>query len=305
MKSFEFDPPVGVSQALKPGLRRILAPNPSPMTYRGTNTYLLGQKALAVIDPGPNNSDHLQAILDAADGVPVEAILVTHSHVDHSQLARPLAKATGAPVLAFGDSYSGRSEIMKRLEISETLGGGEGVDAKFTPDQTLQDMEVIEGKDWQITALWTPGHFGNHMCFAWRDVLFTGDHVMGWASSLVSPPDGDLRDFMTSCRRLQTREDRTYFPGHGAAVTAPAARLDDLIRHREMRTNQILSVLNNSALTIPEIVSCIYSDIPSGLHGAAERNVFAHLIDLIEKSEVVSLDPLSSKAHFALAGHKV
>ncbi|MGB8621685.1 MAG: MBL fold metallo-hydrolase, partial [Paracoccaceae bacterium] len=223
-------PRAGVVQRPEPGLRLVLAPNPSPMTYWGTNTYLLGTGYVAVIDPGPASDAHLEAILGAlAPGERISHILVTHSHVDHSTLAPALSCATGAPVLAFGDSAAGRRADLAALT---GLGGGEGVDRAFSPDERLADGDIVRGQGWSVTALWTPGHMGNHMCFAWGEALFTGDHVMGWASSMVSPPDGDLTAFMTSLERLATRRDRIFYPAHGAPVRDPAARLAELIAHR-------------------------------------------------------------------------
>ena len=205
------------------GVRRLLAPNPSPMTFHGTNTYLVGDTDLAVIDPGPDSPDHLAAIMGAVGAhQQITHILVTHAHIDHSPLARALARATGAPVLAYGDASAGRSLVMQQLAAQGLAGGGEGVDHAFVPDLCIPHGAVVSGPDWTLEAIWTPGHFGNHLCFAFDDILFTGDLVMGWASSLVSPPDGDLTDFMASCAALRGRKDRVYLPGHGDAVTEPA-----------------------------------------------------------------------------------
>jgi len=298
----EFDPTPGLAETLEPGLRRILAPNPSPMTFRGTNTYLLGEGRVAVIDPGPDRPGHLEAILAAlAPGETVSHILVTHSHVDHSPLARPLALATGAPVCAFGDSRAGMRADMAALSGAGVTGGGEGVDRDFRPDETLADGEEIAGDGWRVTALWTPGHMGNHMSFAWGDAVFSGDHVMGWASSMVSPPDGDLTAFMASCRRLAERADRVFYPGHGAPVPDPAARLGWLTRHRETRTAQLRAALAEAPGTVPELTVRIYTDIDPRLLPAAERNVFAHLIDLARKGEVTAEPELALAARFALA----
>ena len=287
---------------LEPGLRRVLAPNPSPMTHWGTNTYILGEGRVAVIDPGPADRSHLSAILDAlSPGETVSHILVTHSHLDHSTLARPLADATGAPILAYGDSQAGRSPVMQQLAAKADIGGGEGVDAGFVPDEQLADGARIDGEEWSLTALWTPGHFGNHLCFASEDAVFTGDHVMGWASSLVSPPDGDLTAFMASTRRLAARNDRVFHPGHGAPVETPQARADWLIRHRTSREAAILSALGNRPETIPALARRVYHDTPPALLPAAERNLFAHLIDLNQRG-IVQADPaLLPSARYALA----
>lgn len=295
----DFDPPTGTAEDLEPGLRRIVAPNPSPMTWRGTNTYLVGETGLAVIDPGPDDPGHLQAILDAVGpGQHVSHILVTHAHLDHSPLAHPLAQATGAPVLAYGDARAGRSAVMEMLEANGLAGGGEGVDAGFAPDIALADGDTVQGDGWEIRALWTPGHFGNHLAFLWGDVGFSGDLVMGWASSLVSPPDGDLTDFMASCDRLRAERLRILHAGHGAPVTDPAARIDWLTGHRRGREAAILAALAAGPADAATLTRTIYTDTPAALLPAAERNVFAHLVDLVQKNRVAAKSALSARAVF-------
>ncbi|UYV39347.1 MBL fold metallo-hydrolase [Rhodobacteraceae bacterium D3-12] len=297
----DFNPPTGVAIELEPGLRRVICSNASPMTYRGTNTYILGTRGLAVIDPGPENESHLAAILNAVEqGQKITHIFVTHSHVDHSPLSHALAHETGAPVLALGDWQAGRSAVMQTLAEQGLAGGGEGVDAAFHPDVTIADGEVVEGDGWSLRAIHTPGHYGNHLSFAWGDALFCGDHVMGWASSLVSPPDGDLTDFMASCARLQSETWRVFHPGHGAPITSPAARLDWLITHRLGREAEILAALAIGPATAYDIATRIYTDVPSALIGAATRNVFAHLVDLTGKNRVSPLPHLSADAEFRL-----
>ena len=297
----DFDPPVGIAETLSPGLRRILAPNPSPMTYRGTNTYIIGTKGLGVIDPGPQSPAHLQAILDAVGpGQEITHIIVTHTHLDHSPLARALADKVGAPVLAFGDASAGRSEIMHQLAATGLMGGGEGIDEAFVPDQTVADCDVITGDGWQLEALHTPGHIGNHLSLGWGDICFTADHVMGWASSLVSPPDGDLTDFMASCAKLAARNWDVFHPGHGAPVHSPAERLDWLIKHRLGREAAILAELRKGPATAHEIATTVYADTPPALLGAATRNVLAHLVDLTGKSKTSPLGELHAEAKFQL-----
>ncbi|WP_456390528.1 MBL fold metallo-hydrolase [Profundibacter sp.] len=298
MMDADFNPVAGVAETLEDGLRRILAPNPSPMTWRGTNTYIIGQGHVAVIDPGPDNPAHFDAIMAATHGEVIEAILVTHSHIDHSPLARPLSEASGAPVLAFGDSLAGRSAVMSDLVARGMTGGGEGIDAAFAPDRCLLDNEVVEGTDWRVTALWTPGHMANHLCFAWGDALFTGDHVMGWASSLVSPPDGDLTQFMTSSTRLAARKDKIYHSGHGAPITNPAERINWLIDHRNSREAQILAAMGDNPATVPALTRIIYTDAPAALLPAAQRNVLAHLIDLSGRGLISAPSGLSPDAKF-------
>ncbi len=302
MSPEETPPPVGVPELLAPGLRRILAPNPSRMTHWGTNTYLLGERDIAVIDPGPNDARHLEAILRALPaGARLRHIIVTHAHLDHAPLARPLSEATGAPVHGFGPAEAGRSAAMQALAASGLSGGGEGVDRDFTPDETLADGACLQGADWQLTALHTPGHMGNHICLAWGDRLFSGDHVMGWASSLVSPPDGDLTDFMASCHRLAARRWRCFYPGHGAPIEDPAARLDWLITHRRRREAEILAALRDGPHSASALAARIYRDQPAALLPAAARNVFAHLVDLAQRGHVTPPATLAFDAAVTLA----
>lgn len=301
MNTPENTPTAGVSRDLAPGLRVVLAPNPSPMTYWGTNTYLLGTTEVAVIDPGPESSAHLQAILDAVpQGGRISHIFVTHAHLDHSPLSRALSRETGAPVYAYGTATRGRSAVMRDLAARGFLGGGEGIDADFAPDIVMEDGDIVSAEGWQIEALHTPGHIGNHLCFAWQDALFCGDHVMGWASSLVSPPDGDLSDFMASCHRLRKRDWQVFYSGHGAPIDAPAERLDWLISHRGGREKEILLALQDGAATATDLAARLYTDISPRLLPAASRNVFAHLIDLTSKNRVTSEGPLTFDAAFRL-----
>ncbi|GAA6158130.1 MBL fold metallo-hydrolase [Ruegeria sp. HU-ET01832] len=295
----DFNPPPGQAVELQAGLRRILAPNPSPMTYRGTNTYLLGTKDCAVIDPGPMSETHLDAILSALQaGQRISHIIVTHTHLDHSPLAALLARRTGAPILAFGGPEAGRSTVMADLAQQGLAGGGEGIDTAFRPDIELADGETIEGDEWQLEVIHTPGHLGNHIALGWGNTCFTADHVMGWASSLVSPPDGDLTDFMQACHRLRDRTWSTFHAGHGAPITDPAARLDWLIQHRLTREAQILSALADQPGTARQLAERIYIETPKALLPAAERNVFAHLVDLTIKSMASPKGNLAIDAEF-------
>lgn len=297
----DFDPVIGQADVLEPGLRRIVAPNPSPMTYRGTNTYLLGTTEIAVIDPGPRNSHHLAAIRAAL--TPEQAIthiIVSHAHLDHSPLARVLQRACGAPIYAFGPAERGRSAVMQELAAAGLADGGEGIDTEFTPDHALIDGAVLDGAGWQLRTLHTPGHIGNHICLAWQDVCFTADHVMGWASSLVSPPDGDLTDFMVSCARLQDYNWRRFYPGHGDVVLDPHGRLDWLVSHRRAREAAIVQALLAGSADVQAITDIVYHDTPAALKSAAMRNVLAHLIDLIYKKEVAPLGKLSAEGLFRL-----
>ena len=295
-----YPPPYGIFDQVTDTIRRIVAPNPSPMTYHGTNTYLLGQKQVAVIDPGPNDDAHLSAILAA---IPEEGaithIFVTHSHYDHSELAMRLSKTVGAPIYAFGDHEAGKSALMKTLSVTGGLGGGEGIDRTFRPDHTLSHMDKIAGDEWCISAHHTPGHMANHMCFQVDRTLFTADHVMEWATSMVSPPDGDVGDFMRSCEHLLEFQWDLFLPGHGDIVHAPNERLSWLLHHRREREAQILTQLKAGAATPYDLAQAIYTDIDAKLIPVAARNVFAHLLELHNKGLISAEKPIAFNSIFA------
>ncbi len=277
---------------LEKGIVCVTAPNPSPLTYKGTNSYVVGEERVVVIDPVPIIGSHFDALVDAVGPRPVDAVIVTHSHKDHSPLSFRLAQQFGVPVLGFGPSDAGRSEVMETL-VGQ-IGGGEGIDTDFTPDRCVVDGEEVFG----LTVVHTPGHMGNHICLEYGDVLFSGDHVMGWATSLVSPPDGDLTDFMTSCRKLRSRPSRRYFPGHGDPIEMPMERLDWLIAHRLDREEQILSALSQGPADTKALTRAVYQDVAEHLWPAAERNVIAHLIDLVGQNKVAPSGKLSVHAQF-------
>ena len=276
----------------------ILAPNPSPLTGPGTNTFLLGRRHIAVIDPGPDDPGHRAAILEAAGGR-ITHILVTHAHLDHSEGAAALSRATGAPVLAFGDALAGRSALMQRMAAEGLVGGGEGLDHGFTPDQILGDGAVVETPDWTIRAIHTPGHAANHLSFAFEDMLFCGDIVLGWSSTLISPPDGDLGDYFRSLDRIATLAPTRLLPAHGQPVEAPAARLTELARHRRERTAQILTQLRQGPADAPTLAARIY-DVPAALMPAATRNVLAHLLALSALGAVDPEGEPSARTRFSL-----
>lgn len=266
-------------KATTKALRVVLAPNPSPLTGPGTNTFLLGTGPVAVIDPGPDIASHRAAILEAAPG-PISHIFVTHAHLDHSEGAAALAAATGAPVVGFGPALAGRTPVMQRLAEAEGLGGGEGLDAGFAPDITMGDGEEIGGTGWSLRAIHTPGHFGNHLSFQWDDWVFCGDIVLGWSSTLISPPDGDLADYMRSLDQLAALKPARLLPAHGAPIEAPAPRLAELAAHRRLRTAQIMATLRDRGLADAETLARLIYDIPPALLPAATRNTLAHLIAL-------------------------
>jgi glyoxylase-like metal-dependent hydrolase (beta-lactamase superfamily II) len=295
-------PPVGVAEPLAPGLRAVTAPNPGPMTFTGTRSYVVGEGMVAVIDPGPDDPAHLDALAAAVAGERVAAVLVTHAHRDHSAGARAFAARVGAPVLAHGDAQGARSPAMARLGATGDLGGGEGIDARFAPDRRIGEGAVVAGPGWTLTALATPGHMADHLSFAWAEgrALFTGDTVMGWASTLISPPDGDLGAFRASLRRLQARPETMYYPGHGGPVRDPARLVAWLLAHREAREAEILAALAAGPAPIPALVAQIYAAVDPALHGAAARNVLAHLVDLVERGLVAADGPLGPAARYRL-----
>lgn len=300
MSDQKFNPIAGQPINLADGLRLILAPNPSPMTYWGTNTYILGDTSVAIIDPGPDDDDHLSAIIAAVGVDVISHIFVTHAHIDHSPLSRKLSEKTGALVYAYGPAEAGRSGIMQKLAKQGLAGGGEGIDANFIPDKRMATGDIITTDEWTLQALHTPGHIGNHLSLIWRDAVFTGDHIMGWASSLVSPPDGDLTDFMISCEKLAKIDAKVFYPGHGAPVVDPAGRIEWLIAHRKKREMQILNAICKEGLTTDQITRLIYIDVGPTLINAAKRNVFAHLVDLSQKGLIKAFPSLNSNAIFTL-----
>lgn len=269
--SFEY----GRLEEVAPGLRRIMARNPSSFTFHGTGTYVVGHGKVAVIDPGPDDAEHIGALLAGLGGETVSHILVTHTHTDHSPGAAPLKAATGAPTLAFGPHGAGRREAHGQQAV-------QGGDLDFSPDIRLGHGETIAGDGWTLEAVHTPGHTSNHLCFAWRETgaLFSGDHVMGWSTSVIMPPDGDMGDYMASLALLLERGDTVYWPTHGPAITEPRAHVRAFIAHRGEREAQIIAELAKAPARIMDMVPSIYAGTDPGLFPAAARSTFAHLLHL-------------------------
>ncbi|TNC51072.1 MBL fold metallo-hydrolase [Rubellimicrobium rubrum] len=276
---------VGWGVQLAPGVVRIRAPNPSPFTAQGTNTYILGETSPCVIDPGPDHEGHLEAVLAELRGRRPAAILVTHAHRDHSGLAPALAHRTGAPVMAFGDAWAGLRPGSGRL------GPEWGADLHFAPDQLLADGERIRLEDRDLIVWHTPGHMGNHLCFDDGAGLFTGDHAMGFATSIVSPPEGDMGDYIRSLERLLTLGQRQLLPGHGEPVADGQARLSELMAHRRTREAQVLLLLKQGPATPVEVAKVLYPNLHSQLGSAAARTVLAHLLLLERTSQVAREGP--------------
>lgn len=259
-------------------MRRLLAPNPSPFTYTGTETYLVGRGEVAVIDPGPDLPEHLDAIHAATEGERIVAILCTHTHRDHSPASRPLRAVTGAPII--GCAALTLEDDGPRSDAA--------FDSDYRPDRVLKDGETVTGSGWTLQAVATPGHTSNHLCFALPETgaLFSGDHIMGWSTTVVSPPDGDMAAYMQSLEKLIARNDRIYYPAHGDPVRDPQRFVRAVATHRRQRERQILDLLEQEAQSVPMMVAAMYRSIDPRLHGAAGRSVLAHLIDLESRDRV-------------------
>lgn len=275
-----FEPAYGQAVTVAPDVQRLTVNNPSAFTFHGTNSYILGRDTLAVIDPGPEDEAHLKALLDAIGGRPVSHIFVSHTHRDHSPLARRLAETTGAVTAAQGPHRAARP-----LRIGETNPLDASADTDFEPELTLADDTVVAGDGWSIRALHTPGHTANHAVFALEGtgIVFSADHVMAWATSIVAPPDGAMSDYMASLDRMLERDDRMFLPGHGGPVGKPRQFMRGLKTHRRMRERAIVERLKAGDRTIPEMVRAIYRDTDPRLHGAAGLSVLAHLEDLVSR----------------------
>ena len=270
------DAPYAKVEELEPGIGRVLAHNPSAFTYYGTQTYLAGGSEVAVIDPGPDLPEHLDALEKALAGRRVVAIMCTHTHRDHSPAARPLAERTGAPIV--GCAPLALETVGPRADAS--------FDGDYSPDRVLADGESIDVDGESITAVATPGHTSNHLCFAWRRTLFSGDHVMGWSTTVVFPPDGDMRAYMESLDKLRKRDDRVYYPAHGPAVENPQQYVRHLAGHRMQRQKQILRLVSERPRPVADIVANAYPGLDARLITAAGGSVLAHLLDLEQRGLV-------------------
>ncbi len=264
--------PTGIPIQLEPLVIRVLAPNPSPFTYTGTQAHIVGTTDLAVIDPGPDDPAHIAALIRAIDGRPVTAIVVTHHHRDHSPATRPLQAITGAPII--GAAPFDSADVEARADAS--------FDAAYVPDRVMAEGDTIAGDGWTLAAVATPGHTSNHLAFALPETgaLFSGDHVMGWSTTIVSPPDGDMAAYMASLEKLMRRDDRVYYPGHGEAIDKPQRLVRGMLGHRKQREGQILRLLRGAPQPIERMVAQMYVGLDARLVPAAERSVLAHLYDL-------------------------
>ena len=279
-RELEFD--YGSVSQIAPGIRRVIANNPGPFTFHGTGTYILGTGNVAVIDPGPDDEEHIGAILAALDGETISHILVTHTHMDHSPGCRPLQALTGAPTYAYGPHGAGKLEQGVQVE--------EGGDMDFAPDHLVKHGDIIQGGDWTVECVYTPGHTSNHMCFALQEqkALFTGDHVMGWSTSIISPPDGDMAAYMQSLELLLERDDAVYWPTHGPSIIDPKTHVRAYIAHRIEREEQILKCIDEGTHSIRDMVPLMYRDTPEFMYPAAARSVLAAMENLLRKSQVVA-----------------
>ncbi len=293
-----FDLPPGRVEEVAPGVRRLLCDNPGPFTFKGTVSYIVGRHKVAIIDPGPDDERHIAALLDAVRHETVTHLFITHTHRDHSPAAAAVKAATGAVTLGEGPHRSARP-----LHIGETKRLDASGDMEFRPDRVLADGEVVEGDGWRLEAIATPGHTANHMAFALEParILFSGDHVMAWSTSIVAPPDGAMSDYMASLHKLARREEKLYLPGHGGAVRDAPNFVRQYIEHRHGREASILHRLGKGAADIPTLVRAIYIGLDPRLTGAAGLSVLAHLEDLVTRGLVATQGAPSIAGIYRLA----
>lgn len=292
-RQLEFE--YGQAVTLAPGIRRVIANNPGPFTFHGTGTYILGTGEVAVVDPGPDDQDHIDAILGALEGESISHILVTHTHMDHSPGCRKLQAACNAPTYAYGPHGAGK--------IEQGISVEEGGDMEFEPDHVVRHGDIIHGSDWSVECVYTPGHTSNHMCFALQqqNALFTGDHVMGWSTSIVSPPDGDMSDYLDSLDLLLQRDDQVYWPTHGPCIDEPKAHVRAFIQHRQEREQQIIDCIEQGIFKIGEMVPAMYHDTPEFMYPAAARSVLAAMDNLVKKRRVTLASGSGLEGEYRLA----
>ncbi|MCY3883318.1 MAG: MBL fold metallo-hydrolase [Gammaproteobacteria bacterium] len=288
----ELDFEYGVADQVSGGIRRVVARNPSPFTYFGTGTYIVGREQVAIIDPGPLDEKHIDALLNSVRDETITHIVVTHTHMDHSPGCRLLREICDAPTYGFGPHGSGHQDDDVVVE--------EGGDMEFVPDIYVTDNELIQGDDWTLRCVHTPGHTSNHMCYVFEEekALFSGDHVMGWSTSVVSPPDGDMESYMKSLNRLLDENLDTYWPTHGPPITDPVPHVEAFIHHRQERERQILEQLSNGKHRISEMVPVMYANVDRRLHPAAAKSVFAAICYMFKRGKITVDGELAEDALF-------
>jgi len=289
----EMDFTYGAPDQVTPLIRRVVCNNPGPFTLYGTNSYIVGQGTVAIIDPGPDEPDHIAALLRAVEGETVSHILCTHTHHDHSPAAKAIAQETGATTGGFGPHHGG-------IRISSGLG--EEADYDYDPELVLKDGDRVSGPGWTLRALHTPGHTSNHLCFLLEESgdCFTGDHVMGWNTSVISPPDGNMKDYMESLRRCREEEFTRMWSAHGPVIDKPRPYISAFIAHRQMREDEIAKCIADGKHTIPEMVAVMYADKPANLHKAAARSVLSHLEHMVATGRATCAGETTADARYAL-----
>lgn len=281
-RAIEFE--YGIAKQVSNSIRRIIARNPSSFTFHGTGTYIIGKGKVAIIDPGPNIPEHIDSIMNETKNEKITDIFITHTHIDHSPATKILKKITNAITYGYGSH--------PRINSANADTDEEGADYSFKPDLILKDMEIIKGNNWSLQAIHTPGHCSNHLCYKLlnENSIFSGDHIMGWSTTVISPPNGNMYDYLNSLKKIIKLDPITLWPTHGSPVTNPKEFIKDLIKHRLERENDIIKNLNEGDKSIEELVKRIYINIDKSLYKAAEKSVMAHLILLMEKNIIKQIN---------------